>query len=623
MERSEIRGLGLRSLVIAGSASDEVKTIWQIGRAVMARMRPGYLLCALRATRHGRRAPGKTALAAAAIFLLSLSAAQALTGPAMTISESQNPSIFGQSVTFTVTVSFTTGTGTPTGTVTISFVDNTTGATGTLGASMVNPGPGTGEAQAILSSSALLAGNLTITSTYSGDNNFSGNSLTTPYTVQKRGAGTNIGSSTGNTATLGQSVTFTSDVTPVIAGTGPPTGTVTFTVNGNTVATQTLNGNAQATFTTSSLPLRSDTVTATYNGDNNFNGGTGGILVLTVSAPSPPSITKTFGASSINVGQSTTLSFTINNPNAPVSLTGVGFTDNFPAGLVVATPSVVTGSCGGGTITATAGNSSASLSGATLAPGAVCTFSVNVTAATTGTKTNITQPVTSNEGGTGNTATASITVNAPSPPQISKQFGATSINTGQSTSLSFTITNPNASSSLTGVGFTDTLPTGLVVATPNGLSGTCNGTTPTATAGSGSVVLSGATLAANASCTFSVNVAAKTAGAQNNVTSAVTSNEGGNGNTANASIGVNAPSPPQISKLFGAPSINIGQTTSLSFTISNPNATSSLTGIGFTDPLPSGLVVATPGGLSGTCNGTTTTGTASVTLSGRNARRRY
>ena len=127
----------------------------------------------------------------------------------------------------------------------------------------------------------------------------------------------------------------------------------------------------------------------------------------------------------------------------------------------------------------------------------------------------------------------------PLPPAISKSFGASSIPLGGQTSLSFTITNPNASSSLTGVGFTDTLPAGLVVATPtNGLTGTCGDGTITATPGSDALSLTGASLAESGSCTFSVNVIGVGIGAQNNTTGAVTSNEGGDGNAASASTTV-------------------------------------------------------------------------------------
>ena len=58
---------------------------------------------------------------------------------------------------------------------------------------------------------------------------------------------------------------------------------------------------------------------------------------------------------------------------------------------------------------------------------------------------------------------------------------------------------------LTGVGFTDPLPAGLVVATPNGLTGTCGGTV-TAVAGAGSVALVNGALAAGGSCTITLNV---------------------------------------------------------------------------------------------------------------------
>jgi uncharacterized repeat protein (TIGR01451 family) len=131
----------------------------------------------------------------------------------------------------------------------------------------------------------------------------------------------------------------------------------------------------------------------------------------------PPTLTKAFGAGSIAVGGTTSLTFTVTNPNVGALTAGVAFTDTLPSGLVVATPNGLTGSCGGGTITATAGGTSISLSGATLAGSASCTFSVNVAATTVGVKVNTTSTITSTSGGgvTGSAATASITVTAAVP----------------------------------------------------------------------------------------------------------------------------------------------------------------------------------------------------------------
>ncbi len=128
------------------------------------------------------------------------------------------------------------------------------------------------------------------------------------------------------------------------------------------------------------------------------------------------------------------------------------------------------------------------------------------------------------------------------PPTISKAFGAASIPLGGSTSLTFTITNPNAFS-LSGVSFSDTLPVGLVVATPNGLTGSCGPGTITASAGSNSISLTDGTLAASGSCTFSVNVTGISAGVQTNTTGAILSNESDPGGTASAAINVAAAVP--------------------------------------------------------------------------------
>ncbi|MBK7471693.1 MAG: hypothetical protein IPI73_14825 [Betaproteobacteria bacterium] len=177
------------------------------------------------------------------------------------------------------------------------------------------------------------------------------------------------------------------------------------------------------------------------------------------------------------------------------------------------------------------------------------------------------------------------------PPLISKAFGAASIPLNGSTSLSFTVQNSNATVALTGIAFTDTLPAGLVVATPNGLTNTCGGTA-TATAGSNAVSLSGGSVAASASCTLSINVTGIAAGDQNNTTGNVTSANGGNGNAGSASTTVVAP--PTIAKSFSPISLFAGGQTTLTFTLTNPAANAvALTGVGFTDIMPVGLGVPT------------------------------
>jgi arabinogalactan endo-1,4-beta-galactosidase len=164
------------------------------------------------------------------------------------------------------------------------------------------------------------------------------------------------------------------------------------------------------------------------------------------------------------------------------------------------------------------------------------------------------------------------------PPAISKAFGAASVALNGSTSLTFNLSNPNTASSLSGIGFTDTLPSGQVVSTPNGLTGNCGGGTITAAAGSNSVSLSGATLAASGSCTFAVNVTGITSGTQNNVTGAVTSNEAGSGGAASASLIVAGPSqqPPQpvdITPISGQSYYILDQLSGLQVDLNNNSTT--------------------------------------------------
>ncbi|MEK7755022.1 MAG: Ig-like domain repeat protein, partial [Acidobacteriota bacterium] len=87
-----------------------------------------------------------------------------------------------------------------------------------------------------------------------------------------------------NPSTIGQSVTFTAQVT----GSGPaPTGTVVFRDGAATLATAALAGGT-ATFATSSLTVGSHSITAAYSGDASNVSSTSAVLVQTVNPTPPP-----------------------------------------------------------------------------------------------------------------------------------------------------------------------------------------------------------------------------------------------------------------------------------------------------------------------------------------------
>ena len=79
-------------------------------------------------------------------------------------------------------------------------------------------------------------------------------------------------------------------------------------------------------------------------------------------------------------------------------------------------------------------------------------------------------------------------------PVLTKFYGSGTIGLNNSALLAFTITNPNPNVALTGIAFSDVLPAGQVVSTPNGLAGSCGAGVITATAGSGVISLAGGSL---------------------------------------------------------------------------------------------------------------------------------
>lgn len=173
------------------------------------------------------------------------------------LTASPNPDVFGQSVTFAVTVAPSgTNAAIPTGTVTFADGSSTIG-TNTLD----NTG------KAVLSISALSAGVHSISATYSGDNGFSvSTSAPVSETVNRSPSATTL-SSTPNPSTFGQAVILTATVTAIP---GIPSGVVSFMDGATTIGSASLDKTGKATISVSTLGAGSHTVTANYSGDANF-----------------------------------------------------------------------------------------------------------------------------------------------------------------------------------------------------------------------------------------------------------------------------------------------------------------------------------------------------------------
>ncbi|RLC99839.1 MAG: hypothetical protein DRI65_16880, partial [Chloroflexota bacterium] len=198
------------------------------------------------------------------------------------------------------------------------------------------------------------------------------------------------------------------------------------------------------------------------------------------------------------------------------------------------------------------------------------------------------------------------------PPEITKTFLQDPIAINGVSTLTFTLTNPNASNALTGVTFIDALPTGLqVAATPNA-STTCGGS-PTWLPTAGATTLTfgsptGATIPLSSSCTVSVDVTGTAAGAYQNVTEFISSTNAGinTGATGSASASLTVVKPPSIEKLFAPNPILAGGNSTLTFTITNPNQNGLLVGLAFTDTFPvapGAMTVAAPLAITNTCGG--------------------
>jgi streptogramin lyase len=231
-------------------------------------------------------------------------------GTNITMSAAPNPSLLGQQVFFTATVTAGSGNN-PNGTVTF-FIDGQPQSPVLL--LLTN-----GKELAKFSSSSLAPGLHKITAVYNGLGLWSPSTTSLTQIVSNSQIATTTQlSSSLNPSFIRQQVTFTATVTPAVPGN--PIGTVTFFVDGVAQASIPLaivGGKDQASFSTEALTLGSHQVVAVYNSGNGFKASTSNLVTQVVNnAPGDGPRVKSLKRFGIH-SQPTTLVLTFNEALDP------------------------------------------------------------------------------------------------------------------------------------------------------------------------------------------------------------------------------------------------------------------------------------------------------------------
>ena len=242
-----------------------------------------------------------------------------------------DPSLAGIPTSYTATITPSQGTAIePTGTA--SFADNGVPIAGCT-AVAVTPALTNSTAICPEASLSMLVGSHLITAIYNGDSNYiTSDNIAAPFNQQvvKNSTTTTVAGPGPGAYGAGQPIAVTATVTAGGIGLGnqlTPTGSVTFSdPSGNlcTVAVSALSagvGSATCTFSSSRFTVSpTDTITATYSGDNQYTGSSGTAAApafvqatATVSITSSTAAHPTHGNASV-VNASVTYTATVANP---------------------------------------------------------------------------------------------------------------------------------------------------------------------------------------------------------------------------------------------------------------------------------------------------------------------
>ena len=282
--------------------------------------------------------------------LTNYAVAQAGTTTVVTAAPSSGD-VFGQSITFTATVTANAPSAVAVAGGTVSFYNGAAIPADLLGTGAVVAGVATASSTALP-----VNGNLTIMAVYAGNTDFGASTGTlTNYAVAQDGSVTTVTAAPGS-AFFGQSVTFTATITAAVPGSGTPSGGTVNFYNGTAIPANLLGSGTVvagvATYSTASLPVNANTtITAQFLGNTNFITSTGALSPFAVN---PANTTTTVAAAPGGTvfGQSVTFTATV-LAAAPGAGTVSSGTVNFYDGTPILANLIGTGTVSAGTATFT------------------------------------------------------------------------------------------------------------------------------------------------------------------------------------------------------------------------------------------------------------------------------
>lgn len=351
-----------------------------------------------------------------------------------------------------------------------------------------------------------------------------------------------------------------------------------------------------------------------FNQNDNFPINTDGISIDDVAVGPSLKFSKAFSPGLVAIGESSTLTFTLDNTRGATDATPINLVDNLPAGMTVAAAPAPTTDCIGGTLTATAGSATVSYTAPVLTAGSACTIVLDVDTSQPGDLVNISERLISSVGDSG-AATATLTVTQ--EPGFSKVFAPNPTGIGVPSTLTFTLDNTANTVSADTVDFVDNLPADLIIANNPNATNTCNGGSLTAVATSGTISYSGGQIPAGSSCTITVDVVAELTGDYINLSGDLTSSLGNSGSATDTLTVI--VEPPSFGKLFAPNPTAVGVPVTLTFTLDNSANAVSAQNVDFVDNLPANLLVADTPNIVNTCSGGTLTavaGSANINYTG-------